>query len=71
MGWKRENCPPLPDFAVQAIAAIEAPAHCCEIEGQQECDEDDEYHHGLFFLVFSAFSFTKEYFNIYLDTCHS
>jgi hypothetical protein len=28
-----ENCPSLLVFAVQAIADIEAPAHCCEIDG--------------------------------------
>ena len=50
MRWKREQCPPLPVFAVHAIAAIKAPDHCCDIEGDQECDEDDEYHHGVFFL---------------------
>jgi hypothetical protein len=50
MRWKREQCPPLPVFAVHAIAAIKAPDHCCEIEGNQECDEDDEYHHCVFFL---------------------
>ena len=42
MGWKLENCPPLPVFAVQAIAALEAPAPCCKIEGEQEGDEDGE-----------------------------
>ena len=29
MRWKREMCPPLPVFAVHAIAALEAPDHCC------------------------------------------
>ena len=50
MRWKREICPPLPVFAVHAIAALEAPDHGCDIEGDQECDEENEYHHGLFFL---------------------
>ena len=57
-----ENCPPLPVFAVQALAAIEAPAHCCEIEGEQEYDED-EYNHGLFFLsYFFCIQFYKRVF---------
>jgi len=51
MRWKREICPPLPVFAVQAIAAIKAPDQCCAIEGEQECDEENEENHGVFFLA--------------------
>ena len=45
MRWKREIGPYLPVLAVHAIAAIKAPDQCCEIEGDQECDEEKEYHH--------------------------
>jgi hypothetical protein len=48
--WKIENCPPLPLWAVNTIAAIEAPVHCCETEYDQECDEEDEHNHGFFLL---------------------
>jgi hypothetical protein len=50
MQWKLENCPPLPLWAVHAIAAIGAPVHCYETECAQECDEDDEHNHDLIFL---------------------
>ena len=64
MRWKREQCPPLPVFAVHAIAAIKAPDQCCEIEGDQECDEENEYHHGLFFL--SCFFSMQLYKSVFL-----
>ena len=69
MRWKREIGPSLRVFAVHTIAAFKAPDQRCEIDGDQECDEDNEYHHGLFFLsCFSACSFTQECFNLCLDT---